>query len=272
MKKQLKYIVAGLMLFPFLSTFAQEGDFPERPQPPKIVNDFASILSDAEEQQLERKLVRFDRETSSQIAVVTLNDLRGYAIDDYAFRLGEQWGIGMKEKDNGILMLISPKRQKVTIATGYGLEGAVPDAIAQRIIDNELAPSFKKGNYYQGIDQGTSVLFDITRGEYTADEYRQRTGGNKKSNAPYPIGIVFLLVIIFGVVGRIKRARHYSMGHDIPFWVALTMLGSTSHRQHGSFGSFNSGSGDFGGFGGGGGGFGGFGGGSFGGGGATGGW
>ena len=272
MKTKLKCTLAGLMLFSFVSAFAQNTDFPERPQPPEIVNDFANLLSDNEEQKLERKLVQFDRQTSSQIAIVTLDDLQGHPIDDYAFRLGEAWGIGMKEKDNGILMLISPKRQKVTIATGYGLEGSVPDAIAQRIIDNELAPNFKKGNYYQGIDQATNVLFDLTRGEYTADQYRQNTGGDKKSKAPYPIGIVFLLVIIFSIVGRIKRARHYSMGHDIPFWVALTMLGSTSNRQHGSFGSFSSGSGDFGGFGGGGGGFGGFGGGSFGGGGATGGW
>jgi len=271
MRKQLKYIAAGLMLFSFLSTFAQEGDFPERPQPPKIVNDFANILSDAEEQQLEQKLVRFDRETSSQIAVVTLNDLRGYAIDDYAFRLGEKWGIGMAEKDNGILMLISPEKRKVTIATGYGLEGAVPDATAQQIIDNELAPNFKNNDYYKGIVQATSVLFDLTRGEYSAEQYQEKTGGGKKSNAPYPIGIVFLLIIIFSVIGRVKRARHYSMGHGVPFLVALTMLGSASHRQHGSFGNFSSGSGNFGGMGGGGG-FGGFGGGSFGGGGATGGW
>ena len=272
MKLLQKYLPLVLILLVGLSAAAQEREFPERPTPPRIVHDFAGILSDSEEQRLEQKLVQFDRKTSSQIAIVTLNDVRGNAIDDYAFRLGEKWGIGMKEKDNGILILISPERRKVTIATGYGLEGAVPDAIAQRIIDNEMAPNFRKGNYYQGIDQATSVLFDLTRGEYTADQYRQRTGGGKKSNAPYPIGIVFLLVIIFSVIGRIKRARHYSMGHNIPFWVALTMLGSSSHRQHGSFGNFSSGSGNFGGFGGGGGGFGGFGGGSFGGGGASGSW
>ena len=270
MRKQLKYFITGLMLFSFLTTFAQDGDFPERPQPPRIVNDFADILSNAEEQQLEQKLARFDRETSSQIAVVTLNDLRGHAIDDYAFRLGEKWGIGMAEKDNGILILISPERQKVTIATGYGMEGAVPDATAQQIIDNEIAPSFRNGNYYKGLDQATGVLFDLTRGEYSAEQYSEKTGGGKKSKAPYPIGIVFLLVIIFAVAGRVKRARHYSMGHGVPFLVALTMLGSASHHQHGAFNNFSSGSGDFGGMEGGG--FGGFGGGSFGGGGATGGW
>jgi uncharacterized protein len=270
MKIQLKYILAAFVLFTFLSATGQEGDFPERPKPPKIVNDFAGILSPAEQQQLEQKLVKFGRETSSQIAIVTLNDLRGYAIDDYAFRLGERWGIGMKEKDNGILILVSPEKRKVTIATGYGLEGAVPDATAQQIIDNEIAPNFKKGNYYKGLDEATAVLFDLTRGEYTAQDYRKKVGGGKKSKAPYPIGIVFLLVIIVAVVSRIRRARHYSMGHGVPFLVALTMLGGASNRQSGAFGNFSSGSGDFGGMGGGG--FGGFGGGSFGGGGATGGW
>lgn len=266
------YILFVLLGVSANSIIAQDTEFPQRPQPPRIVNDFADMLSGAEEQQLEQKLVQFNRQTSSQIAVVTLDDLRGHPIDDYAFRLGEEWGIGMKEKDNGILILISPERQKVTIATGYGLEGAVPDATAQRIIDNEIAPNFRKGNYYEGLNQATSVLFDLTRGEYTADQYREQTGGGKNSKAPYPIGLIFLLVIIFSVVGRVKRARHYSMGHNIPFWVALTMLGSSSHRQHGSFSNFSSGSGSFGGMGGGGGGFGGFGGGSFGGGGATGGW
>jgi uncharacterized protein len=273
MKTTIKYIITGLLFLTVLNVSAQNTEFPQRPHPPKIVNDFADMLTDAEEAKLEQKLTQFDQQTSSQIAIVTLDDLRGHPIDDYAFRLGEKWGIGMKQKDNGILILISPKKQKVTIATGYGLEGAVPDATAQRIIDKEIAPNFKQGNYYKGLDEATAVLFDLTRGEYTADQYRKKTGGDKQSKAPYPIGIVFLLVIIFSIVGRVKRARHYSMGHDISFWAALTMLGAASHRQHGSYSNFSSGSGDFGGFGGGGGGgFGGFGGGSFGGGGATGGW
>lgn len=269
MKKQIQYILIGLLFIFSNQVLAQDVDFPERPQPPRIVNDFADILNSSEEQQLEQKLVRFNRETSTQIAIVTLNDLRGFEISDYAVRLAHNWGIGQEEKDNGILMLVSPENREVFIATGYGLEGAVPDATAKQIVENEILPNFRNNNYLKGLDEATTVLFDLTRGEYTAENYMERTGGKKGSNAPYPIGIVFLLVIIFFVIGRIKRARHYSMGHDVPFWVALTMLGSTSHRQHGSFSSFSSGSGSFGG---GGGGFGGFGGGGFGGGGAGGSW
>ncbi|MCF8335466.1 MAG: TPM domain-containing protein [Bacteroidales bacterium] len=271
MKTQLvKYILIGLLIFSTNQLYSQQGEFPQRPQPPKMVSDFAGFLDQPEEQKLEQKLVEFNRQTSTQIAIVTMDDIHGYAISDYAVRLAEKWGIGQKGEDNGILILINPTNNKIFIATGYGLEGVVPDATANRIIDEEITPRFKKGNFYQGLDRATDVLINLTKGEYTAQDYKKKTGGGKESQAPYPIGLLFLLVIIFSVVGRVKRARHYSMGHGVSFLAALTMMSAASGRQHGSFNSFSAGSGSFGG--GGGGGFGGFGGGSFGGGGAGGGW
>jgi uncharacterized protein len=270
-KTSLSLLILFLFLISTVNIYSQQESFPPRPQPPRLVNDFANFLNQEEKQQLEQKLVRFNRQSSTQIAIVTLNDLQGYAISDYAVRLAEQWGIGQKGRDNGILILVNPANNKVFIATGYGLEGAVPDAIAHRIVDQEIIPSFKQGNFFKGLDQATNVLIDLTKGEYTAQEYSKRTGGEKQTKAPYPIGLLFLLVIVFSVIGRIRRARHYSMGHGVPFLAALTMMGAASGRQHGSFSNFSSGSGSFGGFGGGGG-FGGFGGGSFGGGGAGGSW
>jgi uncharacterized protein len=278
MKTQLfRYILAGLLIFSTIQVFSQEGEFPQRPQPPRMVNDFAGMIDQAQQQKLEQKLVQFNRQTSTQIAVVTLNDIHGYAISDYAVRLAEQWGIGQKGRDNGILILVNPTNNKVFIATGYGLEGAVPDATANRIVDQEIIPNFKKDNFYQGLDQATNVLISLTQGEYSAQDYRKKTGGERQTQAPYPIGLLFLLVIIFSVIGRIKRARHYNMhrdkargtsvGSSLPFLAAMFMMGSASGRQHGTFGDFSSGGGDFGG-----GGFGGFGGGSFGGGGAGGEW
>ncbi|MGM0532789.1 MAG: TPM domain-containing protein [Bacteroidota bacterium] len=276
MKTQLfKYILVGLLIFSTNQLYSQEGEFPERPQPPKMVNDFAEFLDQPEEQKLEQKLVEFNRQTSTQIAIVTMDDIHGYAISDYAVRLAEKWGIGQKGKDNGILILINPANNKIFIATGYGLEGVVPDATANRIIDEEITPRFKQGNFYQGLDSATDVLINLTQGEYTAQDYRKKTGGEKESKAPYPIGILFFLVIVFSVIGRIRRARHYNMhrgsaGSGLPFLAAMFMMGSASGRQQGAFGNFSSGTGGFGG--GGGGGFGGFGGGGFGGGGAGGGW
>lgn len=151
------------------------------------------------------------------------------------------------------------------IATGYGLEGAVPDAITKRIVNNEILPYFKQGMYFKGLDEATDRIIELTKGEYTADEYRKATSGSAGSAIP---GIViFIIVIAFSFMGRARRARHYSVGHNVPFWIAMGMM--SSNRSHGgSFGNFSSGGGSFGG----GGGFGGFGGGSFGGGGAGGSW
>ena len=270
MLKKIKYITLILLSFLSISSIAQ--DFTERSNPPRIVNDYTNFLSTAESNALENKLVQFSYETSTQIAIVIVPSLDGYDIASYAFALGEKWGIGQKGKNNGILILVKPKYQNskgdVTIATGYGLEGAVPDAIAKRIIENEIIPYFKQGMYFKGLDEATNRIMELTRGEYSADEYAQSTKGNVGSAIP---GIViFLIILVFSFVGRARRARHYAVGHNVPFWIAMGLL--SSNRSHGgSFGSFSSGGGSFGGFSGGSG-FGGFGGGSFGGGGASGSW
>lgn len=268
MRNKIKHIV--LILLSLLSINAIAQNFPEKANPPKIVNDYTDFLSKAEIQSLENKLVNFSYETSTQIAIAIVSDLEGYDPASYAFGLGDYWGIGQKGKNNGILILVKPKYQnskgEVYIATGYGVEGAVPDAITERIINNEILPYFKQGMYYKGLDEATNRIMELTRGEYTADEYSQKMQRNTGSAIPGII--IFLIVIIISIMGRARRARHYAVGHNIPFWIAMGMLSSSGRSHGGSFGSFSSGGGSFGG----GGGFGGFGGGSFGGGGAGGSW
>lgn len=269
-KKLLFIVLTALLFFPVLFN-AQ--DLPEPPVPPRLVNDFSGLLDASAREQLEAALAQFDRETSTQIAIVTINDLAGYDVSDFAFRLAEKWGIGQKDKRNGILILVKPKtgneKGQVFIATGYGLEGAVPDAVAHRIVDLEILPRFRQNDYAGGLQAAATVLMDLTRGEYTADAYIEKSG----SGSEHVAGIIFLffffLVIFFVVKGQ--KTKSSAIGHDLPFWVLMSMLGSGS-RHSGSWDSFSSGSGGFGGFGGGGGGFGGFGGGSFGGGGAGGSW
>jgi uncharacterized protein len=269
MRKKIKNILIVLLAFASFSATAQ--NFPDKPN--RIVNDYANFLTIQEQNALESKLVSFSNQTSSQIAIAIVPDLEGYDKASYAYGLGEKWGVGQKGKNNGILILVKPKYQnskgEVFIATGYGLEGAVPDAITKRIVENDILPYFKQNMYYKGLDEGTNRIMELTRGEYTADQYRESTKGSAGSAIP---GIViFLIVIIFSFIGRAKRARHYAVGHNVPFWIAMGML--SSNRSHdGSFGNFSSGGGSFGGFSGGGGSFGGFGGGSFGGGGAGGSW
>jgi uncharacterized protein len=265
MTQLLKNLFFILLLFSSLPVLSD--DFPARPYPPRLVNDYAGFLSNDEQARLEQKLVNFDRETSTQIAVVVVEDLKGYDKADYAVQLGRKWGIGHEGKNNGILILIKPKttasKGEVFIATGYGLEGVVPDAIAERIVNNEILPSFRSGNYFEGIDKAVNTLMDLTKGEYSAEEYAQQTNDVNPGMIVYVL--LFVFIVLFSIIGKARRARQYSVGHNMPFWMALMMLSGSRNSHRGSFGNFSSGGGSFGGFGG-------FGGGSFGGGGAGGSW
>jgi uncharacterized protein len=257
------------ILFGFLSVSGQ--DIPARPDPPRLVNDIAGVLSSDEVQNLERKLVMFNDSTSTQIVVVLVKSLNGYDKNEFARLIGEKWGVGQKGKNNGAVVLVKPKypneKGDACIQTGYGLEGAIPDALAKRIVEKEMIPNFRSGNYYAGIDAATSAMISLAKGEYTADQYTNRK--NKKSS-PYGLLIPIIIMAIVFTLIRGNRARGMSVGKTLPFWAAFWLLGSMGRGHSGSWSDFSGGSGGFGG--GGGGGFGGFGGGSFGGGGAGGSW
>lgn len=246
-------------------------DIPPRPEPPRLVNDFAGILTPEEAGRLEQKLVAYNDSTSTQIVVVIVKSLNGYDKNDFANRLGQSWGVGQKGKNNGAVVLVKPKypneKGEASIQTGYGLEGAIPDVLAKRIVENEMIPNFKNGDYYKGIDAATTVMISLIKGEYTADAYAKKTKG--KSGLVALLIPIIVLVIIFMMM-RGSKGNAHSVGKNLPFWTALWMLGSMGGSNRGHWNNFSGGSG--GGFGGGGGGFGGFGGGSFGGGGAGGSW
>lgn len=247
------------------ASILQAQTFPEKPA--RLVNDYTNTLTQAEVSRLEQKLVAFDDSTSTQIAVVLIKSLEGYDVADYAVRLAEKWGIGGSKNNNGVLLLASIGDRKVTIQTGYGVEGALPDAIARRIIENEITPNFRTGNYFGGLDQGTSAIISYTKGEY--NEARKKT---KQSDGPSGFIIFLIIMVIIFLISRKGGGGGSQVigrrGAASPFWWML--LGSGLGRSSGGgFGGFSGGGG---GFGGGGGGFGGFGGGSFGGGGASGSW
>ena len=169
-------------------------------------------------------------------------------------RLGNAWGVGKADKNNGALILVAIEDRKMSIQTGYGLEGVLPDAICKRIIEKEIKPSFKAGNYYEGFDLATTAIFKFAAGEYKADHY-------SKKKFPYS-ALLFAFIIVIILLSKASRKYQTIDGKGI--------------RGGGFFPPFIGGGGfGGGGFGGGGssgGGFGGFGGGSFGGGGASGGW
>lgn len=264
MFKKLTIFVA-LLLVSFIA-FSQQ-------LPPKsgtLVTDFTNTLSEGDRQQLESKLVAFDDSTSTQIAVVIIKSVGEYDIGEYAQKLGRTWGIGSKGKNNGILVLVALGDRKVTIQTGYGAEGAVPDVITHEIIQNDITPRFKQGDYFGGLNAATNDLMKYMKGEYKAPKraHNGRGGGGG-------IGILFFIVIIILVI--IFRGRGGGGGQIIggrggasPFWWFLggAMLG----RGSGGWGGFSGGDGGGSGGGGDSGGFGGFGGGDFGGGGSSGSW
>jgi len=243
-----------------------------RPEPPRLVNDLAGILSSDEAQALENKLVAFNDSTSNQIAVLIVNDLQGYDRSEFAYKVASEWGIGQADFNNGILVLVKPKTVssdgRVFIATGYGLEGAIPDLATAEIIDREMIPRFRVDDYYGGIDAGTNVLMSLAAGEYNYDNY---AGGS--SSGAMPGVIIFLIILFFIIMASAGSSNNKHLrrtgSSNLPLWLLMSMLGGG--RSHGgSWGGFSGGGGGF--SGGGGGGFGGFGGGGFGGGGAGGSW
>ena len=254
-----------------VSSVSQE--FPVKPVPPRLVNDLAGLLSKGEVDELERKLVAFNDSSSTQIAVVTVSDLHGYDKSDYAQRLAEQWGIGQQGLDNGILILIKPKtsessRGEVFIAPGYGLEGIIPDLVCAQIVDDEILPAFRNGDYFGGLDKATNTLMSLASGEFPADQYGKSGSGGASEIGPFILVVIILLVIFFFRSKGGSNQRHIGR-KGLPLWMLLAMMNSGQNSHRGSWGGFSGG----GGFkGGGGGGFGGFGGGSFGGGGAGGSW
>ena len=230
-------------------------DIPPRPSPPKLVNDLANQLSPTEEAQLEQKLVAYNDSTSTQIAVVIIPTVGEYPMADYAFKLGREWGVGQEDKNNGIVLLWAPDDRKVFIATGYGMEGTIPDAIAKRIVSQEIIPEFKNKMYFRGLDRGVDAIIRYAAGEYQG-EPASSDGGE------FPLGIVFIVFMI--VLFIILRNRGGGGGRG---GRRFRNVGGPVLWPYSTHSGWGSSSGSWGG-GGGGGGFGGFGGGSFGGGGA----
>lgn len=254
-----KFLLVAFLLLQ-LPAWAQK-NIPDRPNPPKLVNDFSGILAPDQVASLEQRLVTFDDSTSTQIAVVIMPNTNGYDISEYAVDLGRKWGVGGKEWNNGVVLLVTTEKgnRKVFIATGYGAEGALPDITCKHIVDDIIIPRFKGQDYYGGINSGITVMMKALQGEYKAPAGYGKRG---KSLSGGKVIIIIILIIVFLAMssgGRgggtfMSRRGHRGIGGSPIWWI----------------GGLGGGGGSGGG--GGGGGFGGFGGGSFGGGGAGGSW
>lgn len=248
-----------------------QNDFPPVPDPPRLVNDFSNTLSDVELSNLERKLLAYNDSTSTQVTIVMIRSVGPYDISDYAFQLGDKWGIGQKDRDNGLLILAAMEDRKVFIATGYGLEGVIPDILAKRIVEQLIVPNFRMGNYYEGLDKATDMVFKLASGEYKADKVS--SSGEHGGALVFFLLIIFLFVILPLIKNKKDNNNHMGgKGGNIDLFTTIMLANLLKGGGKGKFGDFSSGRGSFGGGSFGGGGFGGFGGGSFGGGGAGGSW
>ncbi|RZL48490.1 MAG: TPM domain-containing protein [Pedobacter sp.] len=258
-----KIIILFILSFGSIIGFAQE--FPAKPS--TLVNDYTNTLTASQKQELEQKLVAFDDSTSNQIAVVIIKSVGEYDINEYAYKLGREWGVGGKEKNNGVILLIAMGDRKISIQTGYGLEGALPDIYTKRIIENDIKPFFKENDYFSGINAGTNSIIALIKGEYKNDSPKAKSKGGKGSAGFIVLIIIIIIVIIIrrgggGGGSQVIGGRGVA---DALFWSMLFGGGGRNSGGGGFGGGFGGGSS-------GGGGFGGFGGGSFGGGGSSGSW
>jgi uncharacterized protein len=259
--------IAALALFGAALAAALSADryddlIPEKPA--RYVTDRAGVFGPGQAEALNAKLEQFERDTSNQVLVwVDKKIAEEFTLEDFTVRAGQKWGAGQKQEDNGAILFVFTDDRKVRIEVGYGLEGVLPDATARRIIDGEIVPRFREGDYPGGIDAGADAMMAAVKGEYegtgtTVDERRNRP--RKEIAACLPFLLFFGIFVVLPIVLRRNRAFRSHSGRG--WWTGG--------------GGFGGGGWTGGGFGGGGGGFsgGGFsgGGGSFGGGGASGSW
>lgn len=271
------------------------------------VNDYAHMLSPGSKRQLEALLTDFERQDSTQIAVLTIPSLKGDSLEDFSIRVADAWKIGQAGSDNGAILLVVKNDRKIRIEVGYGLEGRLTDLVSGRIIRNVIAPQFKNGNFNQGIADGVSAMIQAVKGEYSGSDQQHPARGSKSRHGT-PIAVIIALFFLINALGRVSRFMGAASGGVLApiagglffglsplFLLALIpfgliggflislfggplSLGRTGTRGGGGYWGGGFGGGGFGGgLGGGGfssGGFGGFsgGGGGFGGGGASGGW
>jgi uncharacterized protein len=231
---------------------------PLPPPPAAYFNDYAGLVSAANAQRLDAKLRALAEQTSTQVVVAVFPKLPSPSLEDFTVRTAQSWRVGRKEWDNGAVLFVFVEDRKMRIETGYGLEGALPDILAARILDEQVRPRFREGDWAGGLDAGIDGIVAATRGEYTAPPKRASRG------MP-PVAVLVLVLFLVLFVSIVARAARSSVGR--------TYAGSGWRRNGGYWGGGWGGGGwGGGGWGGGGlGGGGGFsgGGGSFGGGGAS---
>ncbi len=255
----MRKIIGFIFILLAVNVFSQVA---ERPSPAKLYNNLSvelpDFLSPDQAAQMEEKLEQFSNKTSNQICIVIVDDLNGLDPYEYATKLINEWGIGQKGSNNGIVILIKPTdtngKHVMFIGVGYGLEGAIPDLATKRIREDEMNPYLRQKDYYSALDKGTDKLMALAKGEINVEDYTRQSNNGNGSGA-FKLVIIIIVIVIF--LSRFKGGGGgYTYGRG-----GRTYWGGGFGGGGGSWGGGSSG-----------GGFGGFGGGSSGGGGSGGSW
>jgi uncharacterized protein len=241
--------IGGLWLALVCACFAEK--LP--PKPAAYFNDYARVVPAPTAASLDQKLRQFERDTSNQIVVAVFPKMETESsVQDFTYRIAESWAVGQKDRRNGAVLFVFIAEHKMFIQVGYGLEGALPDAICKRIIADEIAPAFKTGRYDAGLTAGVESMIKATRGEYRGSG--KTAGDRNRSNSPPSllfIGFIVLLIIL-QFFQRSRRGIVYgSSGRGFVTGMLWGLLSSSggggSYRGGGGGGGFSGGGGSFGG-------------------------
>jgi uncharacterized protein len=220
------------------------------PSPAAHFNDYASVVSPATASALDSELAQFERTTSNQVVVAIYPTMQSdSSVEDYTVRVAQSWHAGLKGRDNGAVLFIFAKSHQIYLQVGYGLEGSLPDALAKRIISDEIVPAFKRGDYDAGVTAGVHAILAATRGEYHGSGRTVADG--RRQNAPVPVFLIFFIILVIASVIRSRSTMYHNGGRrGFGGFIPIILPGGG-----GGFGGGGGGGG--GGFSGGGGGFGG---------------
>lgn len=222
------------------------------PAPAKYFNDYANVVTEAAAARLNRTLEEFEFDTSNQILVAVFTKMQSdSSIEDYTVRVAQAWRVGQKAKNNGAVLFVFTQDRKMFLQVGYGLEGPLPDALCKRIIEDEIKPHFKNGNFEAGLSAGVNAILAATKREYkgtgrTVAQSLVIHGSSGDSSGFPPIAIFFIfivVVILFVAVARRSRGRYYSGGG----WSSGGFGGGGWSGGGGGDGGFSGGGGSFGG-------------------------
>ena len=224
----MKHVLAALLLVAASAVPISALAYTSPGNPAGYVNDFAHVLSDQAKQSLEAELTDFEKTTSNEIAVAIVPSMSGDYVENYAVKLFEEWKIGQKDKNNGILLVLSIEEHKMRIEVGYGLEGALPDSLAQSILNTEMTPRLKAGDYDGAVTAGVHAIEAATKGEYTGSGDLPTTGVNglllKNAESIIVIGFILLQVLI----SILARSRSWWAGGILGFFGGLGIWGFLS--------------------------------------------